>query len=388
MRRIYLDNNATTQVHPEVLEAMLPYYRELYGNPSSIHSFGREAAAKLVEARETVAGLLGCDPLEIFFTSGGTESDNLAVIGTALANSDKGKHIITSSIEHKAILNSCHYLENKGFEVTFLPVDSRGFVDPDELKKAIRKDTILVSIMHISNETGTIEDIPKLAEVTKDKGVYFHTDAVQSTGKVPINVENFGIDMLSASAHKINGPKGCGFLYIRKGTKVIPRAYGGSHERNMRAGTENIAGIIGLAKAFEISSGMMESEADRYGKLSEKLWKTLTDKVPDIALNGPEDEGRFKNTLNISFRGIEAEAIILSLDMEGIAVSSGSACSSGSGDPSHVLRAIGISSTDSRCALRFSFGKFTTEDDIDYVLEKLPPIIERLRKMSPVAHND
>ena len=388
MRKVYLDNNATTPLHPRVLEAMLPYYEDLFGNPSSIHNFGREVWGHVVDARQRVARYLGCDPSEIYFTSGGTEADNLAIIGTAYANADRGRHLITSPIEHHAILESCHFLEKQGFEVTFLPVDGFGFVDPDSLKRAIRKDTILVSIMHVNNETGVMQDIPALSSVARESGVYFHTDAVQSTGKVPINLEDFGVDMLSASAHKINGPKGNGLLYIKRGTRVRPLMHGGSHENGMRAGTENVAGIIGLYKSLEISLEVMESELARYEKFSQRMLEGLRKSVPDIVLNGPEDKGRLKNTLNISFKGVESEAIILSLDIEGIAVASGSACSSGSTEPSHVLMAMGAKPEISRGSLRISFGKFTTEEDIDYALSRIPPIVERLRKMSPVASSN
>ena len=388
MRKVYLDNNATTPLHPKVLDAMLPYYTELYGNPSSIHNFGREVWGSLVDARESVAKLLGCSPSEIYFTSGGTESDNMAIIGTALANVGRGNHIITSSIEHHAILASCQYLGNNGFEVTYLPVDSYGFVDPDDLKRAIRKGTILVSIMHINNETGVIQDIPGLAAIAKAAGAYFHTDAVQSAGKVGLSVDGLGVDMLSASAHKINGPKGSGLIFIRKGTRVQPRMYGGKHEGAMRAGTENVAGIIGLTKALELSCGMIASELERYRKFSSRFWNALNEIIPNVVLNGPLDEGRLQNTLNITFKGIEGEAIILSLDLTGIAVASGSACTSGSTEPSHVLRAMGVEPWIARGSLRISFGKFTTDEDIDYALEQIPPIVERLRKISPVvSHN-
>jgi cysteine desulfurase len=385
MRKVYLDNNATTPIHPEVLDAMLPYFKELYGNPSSIHNFGREVWGNVVDARQSVAELLGCDQSEVYFTSGGTEADNLAVIGTAYANKDKGKHIITSSIEHHAVLESGHFLEEMGFDVTYLPVDEYGFIDPDDLKKALRNDTILVSIMHVNNETGVIQDLPALTQITKDAGVYFHTDAVQSTGKMPINLAEMNVDMLTMSAHKINGPKGNGVIYIKKGTRVHRLAPGGSHENGMRAGTENVAGIIGLAKALEISCKVMDSELEKYERFSDKMWKTLNENVPDIVLNGPEDEGRLKNTLNISFKGIESEAILLHLDILGIGMASGSACSSGSTDPSHVMLAMNVAPEVARGSLRISFGKFTTEEDIDYTLEQIPPVIERLRKMSPVS---
>ncbi|MCP4633172.1 MAG: cysteine desulfurase [candidate division Zixibacteria bacterium] len=385
MRKVYLDNNATTPIHPEVLEAMLPYFKKLYGNPSSIHNFGREVWGNIVDARQSVANLLGCNQSEIYFTSGGTEADNLAVIGTAYANKDKGQHIITSSIEHHAVLESGHYLEKQGFDVTYLPVDSDGFINPDELKKAIRSDTILVSIMHVNNETGVIQDMPALTKIARDADVYFHTDAVQSAGKMPINLTEMDVDMLTMSAHKINGPKGSGAIYIRKGTRVQRLAPGGSHEDGMRAGTENVTGIIGLAKALEISCKVMESELKRYERFSAKMWEALNDKIPDIVLNGPICEGRLHNTLNISFKGIESEAILLSLDILGIGMASGSACSSGSTEPSHVMTAMNVKPEVARGSLRISFGKFTTDEDIDYTIEHIPPVIERLRKMSPVS---
>ncbi len=386
-RKIYLDHNATTPVHPEVLEAMLPFYKEGFGNASSIHSFGREAKVALEESREKVAKLLNTDPLEIYFTSGGTESDNLAVKGIAWANRKKGNHIITSKIEHHAILESCKYLERQGFEVTYLPVDKYGLVDPDELKKNIRKETILVSIMHANNEVGTIEPIPELSKIAKENGVYFHTDAVQSTGKIKIDVNNLGVDLLSLSAHKFYGPKGVGAIYITRGVRLTPLAHGGHHEKARRAGTENVPGIVGLAKALEIANRDMEKEDNRLKNLSERFFERITEKIPDVYLNG-HPELRIPNTLNLSFKGVEGESIILSLDLKGIAVASGSACTSGTLEPSHVLSAMGVPPDLAQSSLRFSFGRSNTIDDIDYVVEVLPEIVSRLRAMSPIYQKE
>ena len=385
-RRIYLDHNATTPVHPEVLEAMLPYYKDKFGNPSSIHSFGRETKVALEEARENVAKFLNASPHEIYFTSGGTESDNLAVKGTAFANRKKGKHIITSKIEHHAVLESCKFLENEGFEVTYLPVDKYGFVDPDDLKKALRKDTILVSIMHVNNEVGTIEPLEELCKIAKEKGTCFHTDAVQSVGKIPVDVQELNVDMLSMSAHKIYGPKGVGAIYIRKGTRITPWSHGGHHERSRRAGTENLPGIVGLAKAVEIAHRDMEEQSQHLRNLTETFYKKLTQTIPDVILNG-HLEKRIPNTLNISFKAVEGESIILSLDLKGVAVASGSACTSGTLEPSHVLSAMGISPEIAQGAIRFSFGRENTMEDVDYVVEILPEIVSRLRAMSPLYAN-
>jgi cysteine desulfurase len=383
MRKIYLDHNATTPVHPEVVEAMLPYLKEKFGNASSIHSFGREAKVALEDAREKVAKLLNCAPSEIYFTSGGTESDNLAVKGVAFANRNKGRHIITSSVEHHAVLESCKYLQKEGFETTFLLVDKYGFVDPDELGKNIRNDTVLVTIMHANNEIGTIQPIEELARITKEKGIYFHTDAVQSAGKLSLNTEKMPIDLASISGHKIYGPKGVGAIYIRKGVRITPLAHGGHHERSRRAGTENIPGIVGLGKAAEIALRDMEKLNQHLKSLTETFLKKLNEKIMDISLNG-HPEMRVPSTLNISFKGVEGESIILSLDMKGVAVASGSACTSGSLEPSHVLSALGIDPAIAQSSIRFSFGRENTMEDVDYVCEVLPEIIERLRSMSPI----
>jgi cysteine desulfurase len=386
-RKIYLDHNATTPVYPEVLEAMLPFYKEGFGNASSIHSFGREAKVALEESREKISKLLNADPLEIYFTSGGTESDNLAVKGIAWANRKKGNHIITSKIEHHAILESCKFLEREGLEVTYLPVDRYGLADPDELKKNIKKETILVSIMHANNEVGTIEPIEELSKIARENGVYFHTDAVQSTGKIKIDVNSLGVDLLSLSAHKFYGPKGVGAIYIKRGVRLTPLAHGGHHEKARRAGTENVPGIVGLAKALEIANRDMEKEDKRLKNLSERFFEKITEQIPDVYLNG-HPELRIPNTLNLSFKGVEGESIILSLDLKGIAVASGSACTSGTLEPSHVLSAMGVPPDLAQSSLRFSFGRSNTIDDIDYVVEVLPEIVSRLRAMSPIYQKE
>jgi cysteine desulfurase len=385
-RKVYLDHNATTPVHPEVLEAMLPFYKEKFGNASSIHSFGREAKVALDESREKVAKFLNADPLEIYFTSGGTESDNLAIKGVAWANKNKGKHIITSSIEHHAVLESCKFLEREGFEVTYLPVDRYGIVDPEELRKNLRKDTIIVTIMYANNETGIIEPIEEFSKIAKEIGVYFHTDSVQAGGKIKIDVNKLGVDLLSLSAHKFYGPKGVGALYIRRGVRLTPLAHGGHHEKARRAGTENIPGIVGLAKALEIAHRDMEKEGERLKNLTNSFFEKVTKKIPDVFMNG-HPEKRIPNTLNLSFKGVEGESIILNLDLKGIAVASGSACTSGSLEPSHVLSAMGVAPDLAQSSLRFSFGRSNTIEDVDYVVEVLPEIVSKLRAMSPIYQN-
>jgi cysteine desulfurase len=385
-RRIYLDHNATTPVHPEVFEAMLPYYKDKFGNASSIHSFGREAKVALEESREKVAKFINASPQEIYFTCGGTESDNLAIKGIAFANRKKGKHIITSKIEHHAVLESCKFLEKEGFEITYLPVDKYGFVDPDELKKAIRKDTVLVSIMHVNNEVGTIQPLEELCKITKEKGAYFHTDAVQSVGKMPVDVQKLNVDMLSMSGHKIYGPKGVGAIYIRKGTRITSWSHGGSHERSRRAGTENVPGIVGLAKTVEIAQRDMEQQSQQMKNLTEAFYQKVTHAIPDVILNG-HLEKRIPNTLNLSFKAVEGESVILSLDLKGVAVASGSACTSGTLEPSHVLSAMGISPEIAQGAIRFSFGRENTMEDVEYVVGVLPEIVSRLRAMSPLYVN-
>jgi len=383
MRTIYLDHNATTPVHPEVVEAMLPYFSQVFGNASSLHQSGREAKAALENARRSIAEILGCEASEIIFTSGGTESDNFAIKGAAFANRDKGKHIITSSIEHHAVEISCRFLEKEGFEVTYLPVDSYGFVDPDDLKKAIRPDTTLITIMYANNETGVIQDIKALISVAKEAGVYFHTDAVQAMGKIPYKIDDLGCDMLSVSAHKLYGPKGVGLLFVKSGTRIIPWNEGGGHEKGMRAGTENTAGIIGLTEAIKIAHRDMTERTERLKKISEKFYESIKARIPDIQLNG-HYEKRVPNTVNISFKAIEGEAIVLSLDMKGIMVSTGSACTSGATDPSHVLRAMGVSREMAQGSIRFSFGRSNSVEDVDYVVDILAKEINRLRSISPL----
>ena len=383
MKMIYLDHNATTPVHPEVYEAMLPYFIDIYGNASSMHQSGREAKAALEEARNAAADALGCNASELYFTSGGTESDNFAIKGTAFANRDKGKHIITSSIEHHAVEISCKFLEREGFEVTYLPVDSTGMVSPDDLKNAIRPDTTLVTIMHANNETGVIQDIKSLINICKEAGVYYHTDSVQATGKIPYKIDDLGCDLLSISAHKIYGPKGVGLIYIKSGTKIFPWNEGGGHEGGRRAGTENIGGIIGLVKALQIADRDMEPRTKRLLKLTTKFYDMVKERIPDIRLNG-SFENRVPNTLNISFKAIEGESIILSLDMKGIMVSSGSACTSGSTEASHVLKAMNVPLDLAQGSIRFSFGRSNKEEDIDYVVDVLAEEVKRLRMISPL----
>jgi len=382
MRRVYLDHSATTPLRPEVVEAMQVALTEQFGNPSSIHSFGRAAKKLIEEAREQVALLIGAKPEEIVFTSGGTEADNMAVIGTALANQKKGKHIITSSIEHHALLDSCHWLEKNGFEVTYLPVDRDGLVRVEDVLAAIRDDTILISIMHVNNEVGTIQPIEEIGKIAKERGIIFHSDAVQSVGKIPVDVNDLQVDLLTLSAHKIYGPKGIGALYIRKGTKIQPIHFGGGQERKRRPGTENVPGIVGFGKACELARRDLPEE-QKLAVLRDKLIDGLLERIPDCQLNGHRTK-RVPTNVNVSIRYVEGESMLLSLDLVGIAASSGSACTSGSLDPSHVLLAMGICHEIAHGSLRMTLGRDNTEEDIDYVLEHLPKIVERLRKMSPL----
>jgi len=383
MKRIYMDHNSTTPVHPAVLDAILPYYKGTFGNASSVHKFGREARVAMEEVRERIAEFIGAQPREIIFTSGGTESDNFSIIGVASENSKKGKHIITSAIEHPAVLNTCKHLETHGFEVDYLGVDRYGMINLEELRKTIRDDTILLTIMFANNEIGTIEPVREIGEIAKEKGVIFHTDAVQALGKVPINVDELGIDLMAASAHKIYGPKGIGILYMRRGIKVEPLVRGGHHERNRRGGTENVAGIVGFGKAIEIAAADMEEEGKREWGLTEKLKAGFQDRVEYVYANSHPTQ-RLPGTMNLSFEFLEGESILLNLDMKGVAVSTGSACTSGSLEASHVLLALGLPPATAQGAIRFSLGRDNTEADVDYVLEELPPIIQRLRAMSPL----
>jgi len=383
MRKVYLDHNATTPVHPEVFEAMKPFIGERFGNASSIHQAGREARAGLEEARDTIADILGCKAAEIYFTSGGTESDNFAVKGTAFANRGSGKHIITSSIEHHAVEASCRFLQREGFDVTYLPVDGEGFIDPDDLKKAIRPDTTLATIMLANNETGVIQDMKGLSAVTGEAGVYFHTDAVQATGKISYKIADIGCDLLSISAHKLYGPKGVGLVYIKSGTKIQAWNEGGGHERGRRAGTENVAGAVGLAHAMKVAERDMDAETRKLLAMTTRFYELAKQKIPHVRLNG-NFKKRVPNTINLSFKAAEGEAIVLSLDLKGIMVSSGSACTSGATEPSHVLRAMNVPAEMAQSSIRFSFGRGNNEEDIEYVIGILADEIERLRKISPL----
>jgi cysteine desulfurase len=382
-RIIYMDHSATTPTRREVLEAMIPYYTEHFGNPSSIYSIARVSKKAIDTAREQVAKALGATPDDIYFTSGGSESDNWAIKGVAFANRKKGNHIITSKIEHHAVLHTFEYLEKEGFTITYLPVDKYGLVDPVDLEKAITDKTILVSIMYANNEIGTIEPIPELAAVARKHKVYFHTDAVQAIGNVPIDVNAQNIDLLSLSAHKFYGPKGVGVLYIRKGTKIDNLIHGGGQERRRRAGTENIAGIVGLGKAIEMVTADIEGHNRKIRAMKDRLQKGILEKIPNAYLNG-HPEKRLPGNINISFEFIEGESMLLWLDDEGICASTGSACTSGSLEPSHVLLATGLPVEISHGSLRLTLGDSNTEEDVDYVLGALPKIVLRLREMSPL----
>jgi len=382
MQRVYADYNATTPLDPQVLEAMLPYLREHFGNASSVHTYGREARAAIDDVRVRLAKLLGAQEGEIVFTGGGTEADNMAVFGVVRANRKRGRHIITSSIEHHAVLHACQYLEKTGeCEVTYLPVSRECLVDPAELRRAIRPDSVLASIMSANNETGTVQPVKELAAICRERGVTFHTDAVQSFGKQSVNVNDWGVDLLSIAAHKFYGPKGVGALYVRRGTKLDPLLFGGSHENDRRAGTENVAAIVGSAKAAELVTGPMEKEQDRLFKLTEDLGDAITRRIHGAHRNGHAQQ-RIGNTINFSFEGCEEEGLLLGLDLEGVAVSSGSACAVGSLEPSHVLRAMGLPHDLARAAVRFSFGKGSSDEDVDYILKALDRVVERLRAFS------
>jgi cysteine desulfurase len=386
MKRIYLDYAATTPTHPEVLKAMLPYFSEVYGNPSSIHTCGQDARKAVEEARASVARLIGGDEEEIIFTSGGTEADNFALTGVALANEKKGKHIITTVIEHHAVLETCKSLEKRGFKVTYVPVDNYGMVAPGDIKKALNPGTILISVMHANNEVGTVQPLEEIAKIAREAGVLFHTDAVQTVGHIPADVNKLGVDLLSMSAHKLYGPKGVGALYIRKGTPVTPFMRGGGQERERRAGTENVPGIVGLGKAAEIALGEMDEEAERLIALRDGLVKELYQRIDGIKLNGHPVQ-RLPNNINISVDYVEGESMLLNLDMQGICASTGSACSSANLEASHVLLAAGCTHEQAHGSLRFTLGKWTTAADLKKVLEALPPIVKKLRAMSPLAKN-
>jgi len=380
---IYLDNAATTPVKPAVLEAMIPYFTEKFGNPSSIYSISADNKKDITEARETIAKTLNTDAENIYFTAGGSESDNWALKATAEAYGNKGKHIITTKIEHHAILHTCDYLAEKGFEITYLDVDENGLIKLDQLKKAIRPDTILISIMFANNEIGTIQPIAEIGKIAKEHGVLFHTDAVQAYTQVPIDVDALNIDMLSTSGHKINGPKGIGFLYIKKGVKIHSFVHGGAQERKRRAGTENVPGIIGMAKAAEIATGNMKERTQAEVELRDYLIDRVLLEVPYTRLNGDRYK-RLPNNFNVSFQFIEGESLLIMLDMEGICGSSGSACTSGSLDPSHVLLSIGLPHEIAHGSLRLTLSDDTTKEDIDFVIEAIKKIVERLRSMSPL----
>ena len=386
MRKIYLDYAATTPTDPEVVNAMLPYFTDAFGNPGSTYSYGHEARQAVEEARIKVAGLISADEDELVFTSGGTEADNFAIKGVCFANESKGNHIITSSIEHHAVLETCKFMETRGFTVTYLPVDSYGIVSPDDVKQAINKNTILITIMHANNEVGTIEPISEIAKITRETGVYFHTDAVQTAGHIPINADELGVDLLSMSAHKLYGPKGIGALFIRKGTRVIPFMHGGEQEKNRRASTENVPGIAGFGKAAELAQQDMSEEAKRLVGLRDYLIGGILERIDNTQLNGHPTE-RLPNNVNISFEFVEGDSICLNLDLEGICASTGSACSSSSIEPSHVLLAMGFAHGQARSSLRLTSGKWTSAEEINRVLEVLPGIIARLRSISPLMQS-
>ena len=399
MQRIYLDHNATTPVEPEVLDAMLPYLSAEYGNAASIHTFGQKARAAVEQARESVAALLGARPQEIVFTSGGTESDNHAIFGVVAAASGaqknaaasgakeesaagREKHVITTAIEHEAVLNACQALEKQGVAVTFLPVDRNGRVNPEPVRRSIRPETVLITVMHANNELGTVQPLEEIGRIAKETDVYFHTDAVQSAGKLPINVNAMQVDLLSISGHKLYAPQGIGALYVRSGTRLRQFLYGGHHQRGFRPGTENVPGIVGLGKAADLARRSLEKDARRISDLRDDLERGLLARVPDARLNG-SDAPRTPNTTNITFAGVEGEALVIALDLRGLACSTGAACSSGAVEPSHVLTAIGLPPEEARASLRFSLGRHTTRADIDFALDVVPAAVTQLRELSP-----
>jgi cysteine desulfurase len=382
-RTVYMDHAATTPVRPEVVEAMLPYFSERFGNPSSLYALAREAKEAVEEARQRVAEAIGANPEEIYFTSGGTEADNWAIKGVAAANRKKGDHIITSSIEHHAVLHTCESLEKQGYRVTYLPVDEFGRVDPAAVEEAITDQTILVSVMAANNEIGTIQPVRAVAEIAHDHGVPFHTDAVQAIGAFPVDVDEMGADLLALSAHKFGGPKGTGVLYIRRGTRIGTFMDGGAQERGKRAGTENVPGIVGLGRAIELAVAEMPQKAPRLAAMRDRLIRGILDAIPESRLNGHPTE-RLPNNVNVAFRYVEGESILLMLDALGVAASTGSACTSASLEPSHVLTSCGLPPEHAHGSLRLTLGYGNTDDDVDYVLEVLPGIIERLRAISPL----
>lgn len=378
--RVYLDNNATTPLLPEVLEAMLPYFGERFGNASSIHHHGQETRAAVEHAREHVAGLLGCRSSEIVFTGGGTEGDNLAIFGLI----ERGDHVITSTVEHHAVLNACKRLEELGCEVSYLAVDGRGLVDPDDVRRALRPNTKLITMMMANNETGVLQPVEEIGRIAAEADIYFHTDAVQAAGKVPIDVKKIGCDVLAISGHKMHAQQGVGALYVRKGTLLRPMIYGGRHERSRRAGTENVPGIVGLGKAAELAMAAFAQQEDKkMAKLRDRLEKTLLGQIEAAGVNGAGTP-RVPNTTNIYFDYVEGEALVIALDLKGLAVSTGAACSSGALEPSHVLTAMGLSPERARASLRFSLGKQNTAEDIDFAIGLVPPTLAHLRELSPV----
>jgi cysteine desulfurase len=383
VRKVYFDHNATTPVRKEVQEAILPFTFEEFGNPSSIHWAGREVRKKVEWAREKTAAFFGCEPAEISFTSSGTESDNIAIKGIAFKNIDQKGHIITSSVEHPAVIKSCGSLQKMGFEATYLPVGKDGIVDPDDLKKSIRDDTLLITIMYANNETGAVNPVKEIARIARERDIPFHTDAVQAIGKIPVRIEDVDADIVTFSGHKINALKGIGGIYVKRGLHLEPLIHGGHQERGRRAGTENVVGIVSMGKAFELIASEWEEEAREVKRLRDKFELGLLEMVPDIYVNGCR-ERRLPNTTNIAFRFIEGEAMLVSLDMVGIGASTGSACTSGSTEPSYVLTGMRVDPIDAQGSLRFSLGYGNTEEDVDYALEKIPEIVSRLRSLSPI----
>ncbi|TKJ39828.1 cysteine desulfurase NifS [candidate division LCP-89 bacterium B3_LCP] len=379
--RFYFDHSATTRVDPLVSEAMVKAMNTDFGNPSSVHSFGRDARVLLEDAREIIAGTLNANPAEVFFTSGGTEADNIALIGVMEANRKRGDHIITSKIEHHAVLDAAHYLEEHGFKVSYVSPDRYGMIQPEEVADAITPDTVLISIMHVNNEIGTINPVEEIGKIAQQKNILFHTDAVQSFGKIEVDVEKINADLLSISSHKIYGPKGCGALYLRKGVDVTPRTFGGHQERDVRTGTENLPGAVGLAQAAKICQEKIADESSRLTKLRDRLWNGLSDKLADIHLNG-HPEKRLPGLNSISFAGVEGEALLLSLDLKGIAASTGSACSSGKTTASHVLLSMGITPEIAQSSIRFSMGRENDDEAVGYLLEVVPELVTKLRQMS------
>ncbi|KPK90304.1 cysteine desulfurase [bacterium SM23_31] len=378
--KVYLDYSASTPVDKRVLDAMLPYFREHFGNASSIHSYGREAKYALEQARENIAQVIRAQPEEIYFTSGGTESDNWALTGYCINNKNRGNHIVTNNAEHHAVINTCKFLEAQGFEVTYLPIEPDGTLNLNELKDAVTGRTLIVSIMHVNNEIGTVNDLKAIGKVVKEKGAVFHTDGAQSFGKVPIDVNTMNIDMLSMSSHKLYGPKGVGVLYIRKGTNIAKLMYGGGHERNRRSGTENIPAIVGFGTAAKICKREMEKESKTLIELRTYFWDKIQENIPDVRLNG-QWEQRLPGNLNVSFKDADGESVLLSLDLHGIAVSAGSACESGSIKPSHVITALKMPPEYAKSAIRFTLGRWTTRSELDYTVSVLKDIIERVRSL-------